>query len=172
MQADLQSVFTNTHESLFDISQNKPIMLVFLRHFGCIFCREALNDLAEKRSFINSKNIELIFVHMSSIQDAESYFTTYNLANVKHISNPDCKLYQDFGLSKGNFGQLFGLKTWIRGFEAKRRGIEASLKQIGDSLQMPGIFFIKSGEIVDSYIHKNASDRPDYDKMIESLLQS
>ena len=171
MNINIQSVYTNTHESLADLSREKPVLLVFLRHFGCIFCRQALTDVAKRKSDIDKKNIELVFVHMAKNKVAEQYFEEYGLINVKHVSSPDCKVYNDFGLGRGNLRQLFGLKTWIRGYEAKKEGIKASLTQIGDSLQMPGIFIINNGQIIDSYIHKVASDRPDYDKLIACCVR-
>lgn len=171
MNINIQNVFTNTNESLAEISSQKPVLLVFLRHFGCVFCRQALTDLSSRKDKIDERNIELIFVHMASNQIADKYFDEYGLKDVKHISSPDCKVYQDFGLSKGSFRQLFGLKTWIRGYEAKKEGIEASLTQIGDSLQMPGIFIISEGQVIDSYIHSVASDRPDYDKLIACCIR-
>lgn len=171
MNTNIQNVYTNTHESLVDISYEKPVLLVFLRHFGCIFCRQALSDLSSRKGLINSQNIELIFVHMASPKIADQYFDEYGLNGVKHISSPDCKVYNDFGLSRGSFRQLFGLKTWIRGYEAKKEGIEGSLTQIGDSLQMPGIFILSEGQVIDSYIHSVASDRPDYDKLIACCIR-
>jgi len=166
MNINIQNVFTNTYDSLADLSHKNPVFLVFLRHFGCVFCRQALSDIFKRKSDIDSRNIELIFVHMANNKIADQYFEDYGLKGVKHISSPNCKVYHDFGLMKGTFGQLFGLKTWIRGYGAKKEGISATLTQIGDSLQMPGIFIIDKGMVVDSYIHKVASDRPDYDKLI------
>ena len=105
---------------------------------------------------------------MSSFEIAEKFFEDYRLSGVKHISDPSCQLYAHFGLTKGNFGQLFGLSTWMRGFELRKKGMKYSVDQIGDSFQMPGIFMLKEGEVIDSYIHKTISDKPDYDKMIEA----
>ena len=31
------------------LSHQQPVMLVFLRHFGCTFCREAMRDLGRIR---------------------------------------------------------------------------------------------------------------------------
>ena len=36
--------------SLEQLSHDRPQLVVFLRHFGCTFCRESLADLAEKRA--------------------------------------------------------------------------------------------------------------------------
>ena len=171
MNINIQNVFTNTNESLAELSHHNPVLLIFLRHFGCVFCRQALTEISKRKSEFVSKSIELVFVHMSSNTIAEQYFKEYNLSGIKHISSPNCKVYSEFGLMKGTFGQLFGLKTWIRGYEAKKNGISGSLTQIGDSFQMPGIFILDRGNVIDSYVHKVASDRPDYDKLISCCIR-
>jgi hypothetical protein len=99
---------------------------------------------------------------------ADRYFEKYNLSGVVHISDIDQHYYKEFGLSKGTFSQLYGLQTWFRGFSADNRQHKLELaKALGDSTQMPGIFMIEKGEIKDSYVHKRASDKPDYVKLTE-----
>jgi len=142
-------------------------MLVFLRHFGCIFCREALHDLADMKPTLDSHNIKLAFVHMSSDNEAEVFFDQYGLKDVLHISDPNCDLYMEFGLTKGTFSQLMGLRTWMAGFRTYKKGIQLSAKRIGDSLQMPGIFMLCNGKIAERYIHKKVSDQPDYQQLIQ-----
>ncbi len=166
----MAQMVTNQEQDLLSLSRNRTVMLVFLRHFGCVFCKEALSDLAERQSVIKNKGIELVFVHMSEKDVAEDYFKRYRLAKSVHISDPFCQYYAAFGIVKGNFSQLYGLRTWIRGFAAKRQGHELELaRALGDSTQMPGIFIIKDGTVVDKFIHKHASDRPDYDEIIDRV---
>ena len=154
---------TDQGENLLSLSQNQPVLLVFLRHFGCVFCKEALTDLAEMRTSIESEGSKLVFVHMSANSVANRYFHKYGLDNVAHISDGDQHFYREFGLAKGSFSQLYGLQTWFRGFSAKNRKHKIELaKALGDSTQMPGIFVIHKGEIKESYIHKRVSDKPDY----------
>ena len=163
---NLKNILTEQGDSLYVMSYEQPVLLVFLRHFGCVFCRQALQDLSEYHSAIKAIPIHLVFVHMAKPEVAEEFFEDYNLKGVDHISDIQCNIYGQFGLTKGSFSQLFGLQTWIKGFEAKKEGIDISTKRIGDSLQMPGIFIIKDGNIKDRYIHKVASDRPDYQALI------
>lgn len=158
---------TNRGRTLEEASFDKPVLLVFLRHFGCIFCKEAMKDIGKKRKEWEAKNINIILVHMSDNETAEKYFKRYGIPNIEHISNPSCNLYASFGLTKGSASQLFGLKNWIRGFEVTViKGTPIGLRQIGDGFQMPGVFLISDGIIKDSYIHASASDRPDYESII------
>ncbi len=162
----LSSMITNSGLNVYMISQEKPIILVFLRHFGCQFCREAMDDLSKLRPKFNEMNTELIFVHMSDPKLADDYFRKFNLAGVQHISDPTCHFYAAFGLIKGTFTQLFGLQSWFRGFTVQAKyGAEVG-KNLGDNFQMPGAFTIFEGEIKDSFIHKVSSDRPDYNRLL------
>ena len=161
----LQEMTTNTGNTVLDLSKQKPVLLVFLRHFGCTFCREALEDISQKRASIEANGTQIVFVHMSNEEIADEYFTKYGLDNAVYIGDPTCEYYAAFGLSKGTFSQLFGLQTWLRGFNAgvvKGHGIGP---QLGDGFQMPGIFVISDGRIRGQFIHKLASDRPDYEEL-------
>ena len=171
-QEVLGEMVANTGESLHDISHQQPVMLVFLRHFGCTFCREALSDISNRRADIESGGVRIVFVHMASEDIANKYFEKYNLSGAVHISDPTCRFYSQFGLVKGNFTQLFGLKTWIRGFQAGMLDGHGIGAQLGDGFQMPGIFIIQDGKLVESFIHKLASDRPDYVKLSECCTMS
>ena len=169
----LESIRVNTNESLHDLSIQRPVMLVFLRHFGCIFCREALHDLSARKDKFKKRNVELVFVHMAENEIAEKYFRDFGLEGVKHISDPECLLYAKFGLVKGNFSQLFGFNTWVRGFEIQqKKGIRWTMEKIGDSMQMPGIFLIIDGHLRNSFIHQRASDVPDYDMLLDCCVSN
>lgn len=167
----LNVMVTNTNENLMELTNQHPTFLVFLRHFGCVFCKEGLHDLAELKDNFVEKGIRLVFVHMSDEDVANEYFRNYDLEGVAHISDPACQHYSNFGITKGTFSQLYGLRTWIRGFAAKRAGFELEMaKNLGDSTQMPGIFLLHKAKVIDTFIHKRASERPDYQKLISSAV--
>lgn len=168
--AIMQEMTTSLGDSLYDFSFQQPILLVFLRHFGCTFCRQALKEISDLRETIENKGTQLVFVHMSDDKTAEEYFKRYKLDGVIHISDPQCRYYATFGLGKGNLTQLFGLSTWIRGFRAGVIDGHGLGKQLGDSFQMPGVFGIYRGFIRNKYIHKVASDRPDYEQLVDACV--
>jgi len=158
----LKKMDTNKGDDLYYLSGQKPVLLVFLRNFGCMFCREAMEDISKVKDEISEKGVEIVLVHMSEYEIAESYLKKYNLHKLRQISDTSTEFYQAFGLMKGNFNQLFGFQNWIRGFDAailKKHGVSVP---VGDGFQMPGIFLLRGNEIVKSYIHKKIADRPDY----------
>jgi peroxiredoxin len=162
----LSSMITNSGQNVYAISQEKPVLLVFLRHFGCQFCREAMDELSKMRPKFEEMNTELVFIHMAEPKIAGEYFRKFNLIGVQHVSDPTCHFYAAFGLIKGTFTQLFGLQSWFRGFTVQAKYGAETGKHLGDNFQMPGAFTIFEGEIKDSFIHKNASDRPNYAKLL------
>lgn len=173
LQAEnLESIIAYSGKSLLTLSQESPVLLVFLRHFGCIFCKKALKELSQRKDLLTDSGVQLVFVHMSDDETALKYLKENNLEGYDFISDPECAQYQNFGLIKGSFNQLFGLQVMLKGFKAAVvNGIPVSLKQVGDGLQMPGVFLINQGRIHDSFVHNRISDTPDYDELISCCAQ-
>lgn len=168
VDTELMSLMTTDKGlNVLSISQEKPVLLVFLRHFGCQFCRESMTELSNLLPNFIKQGIELVFVHMSDNKVAEDYFKKFSLSNVQHVSDPICHFYASFGLVKGTFTQLFGLQSWFRGFTLQAKHGAEMGQHLGDSFQMPGAFTIMDGEIKDSFIHRSVVDRPDYTKMLD-----
>ena len=159
----LNQMVTLQGENVAELSRRQPVLLVFLRHFGCTFCREALKDLSDRIKAIEAYGSKLVLVHMSDEETAEKYFAKYKLVGVANVADPQCRFYQVFGLTQGTARQLFGLQSWIRGFQAgiiDGHGVGA--KQMGDGFQMPGVFVLQNGQIINRFVHKLAGDRPEY----------
>lgn len=143
-----------------ELSRRKPLLVVFLRHSGCTFCREALGDLAEQRKQIEASGVSIALVHMGHEEPTE-LLEKYKLTDLHCFRDPVCALYDAFGLKMGGFTQLFGLKVWWRGFKAWSAGHGLGPLN-GNGFRMPGVFLIKGGKILRSYRHRSAADRPNY----------
>lgn len=162
---DLDVMVTNRDRRLGEITMQNPVLLVFLRHFGCTFCREAIDELGKKRTLFASKGIDIIFVHMAEDATADEFFKKFNFPNAEHIADPMCAFYKEFGLVKGTTSQLFGFNNWGRVVESGIIKGHFWGREIGDGFQMPGVFILKDRAVVHSFIHKLISDQPDYIKM-------
>ena len=157
---------TNAGLSLDELSRLSPVLLVFLRHAGCTFCREALADLAGTMKEIEANGTRVVLVHMGSEEYGQGFFAGYGLENVPRISDPRRCLYRAFGLPRGSFGDLFGPKVWVRGFQAAVLNKHGIGRLVGDGFQMPGVFLLFHGEVLRSYRHQSAADRPDYIQLV------
>jgi peroxiredoxin len=148
--------------TLGQISEARPTLLVFLRHSGCTFCREALADLRDRRSEIEARGTQIAIVYQESPEGMRPLLERQGLSDVEQFSDPDRRLYDAFELHLGTLGQLFNLSTFVRGFKAaitSRHGFGSISSNV---YQMPGAFLVHRGRIVREFRHKTASDRPDY----------
>jgi hypothetical protein len=163
----LREFHTETGRSLLDLVDESPVLLVFLRHFGCTFCAMALDRVSQVRQQIEAKGVRPVFAHLGSPERAKPYFDYYKLSDVERISNPEATLYRlpAFALSRTNpYLQPFSLavwKGWLKGAMFKY-GI-GLIKE--DGYQMPGVFLLKNRQIVRAFRHRTIADEPDYLKL-------
>jgi peroxiredoxin len=143
--------------SLVELSSDKPVLLVFLRYSGCTFCRENLVRLAKLRSELLSMGIRPVVVHMSTPEDGQKMLDAFGLAELVHISDPGCVLYQKYQLARGKLGQLFGPAVWWKGFLAAIYYRYGFGKLSGDGFQLGGSVLLRRGEVVKAFPGRDAS---------------
>ncbi|MEM9367054.1 MAG: SelL-related redox protein [Planctomycetota bacterium] len=154
---------TSQHgESVASLSQRRPTLVLFLRHSGCTFCREALADVQASREAIQRES-DLAIVHMGSEDDAtRAFFASYGLEDVHRVSDPSCTLYEAYELERGRLSQLFGARVWWRGFVAAILRGHGIGKLGGDGFRMSGVFLVHRNKIIHAERHRTVADRSDY----------
>jgi hypothetical protein len=166
----MSEVCSQRGATLAQLSARGPVLTIFVRHFGCVFCREALADLAAVRPAIEAEGAQIAIVHQSSLMKATEMLGQYGLDDLHRYSDPSCALYHAFGLSRGRLSQLLGPRIWLRGFLLMLRGHSPGTVD-GDVFQMPGAFVIRNGQVVRSFRHDSADDRPDYLAIVQSATR-
>jgi hypothetical protein len=164
----LEQYRTESGRTLLDLLDQSPMLLIFLRHFGCSFCREALDRVSKVQDCLQAKGVRPVFVHLGSPQRARPYFDYYNLSHVERVSNPDASLYTNpvFGLRRTNpFAHFINPTVWLGWLRSAIR-----LYGVGpireDAYQMPGVFFLRNGSIARSFRYRTIADQPNYLKLI------
>lgn len=163
MQAPAVDVLTHegTRVPLASFFADKPVALIFLRHLGCIFCREQVSELKEA-------GLNIALVGMATPEEAAEFQKDVGVPHPV-ICDPNRHLHEAFGLTRGTKAQLINFKTITKGLRAYRAG-HRQTKIIGDPFQLPGAFVIgTSGEILWEYRGKDAADHPTA-QMIKSAL--
>jgi peroxiredoxin len=158
----LEMATTARGDTLAELSHEHPVLVIFLRHFGCTFCREALADIAARRREIERRGTRIVLVHMSDASAATEHLASFGLESIDHVQDSECELYRVFGLERGSLLQVFGWREWARGAHLAllhRHGI-GWLE--GDGFRMPGVFLLRHGRVIRSFRHTRASARPDY----------
>lgn len=148
--------------SLLDRSRQSPVLVVFLRHSGCPFCRQTLGDLRAHRGKIERTGSKIALVHMAPAETAGAWFAEYELDDVSRFSDPERVLYRAFDLHDGSLIQVMGPQTWLRGFKAVVTEGHFFGLPAGHEMQLPGTFLILDGRILRAFRHQSSADRPDY----------
>ena len=160
---------SNNNKSIAQMSEKKIVLVVFLRHFGCIFCRKLLQTLKDNKSLLDEKKIDPILVTMSNSKTAQLYLNSYNIDQCDFISDSDRKLYRSFGVTRGKFYQIFGLKVWWKTFVLGVLQGYGFRRTVGDAYQMSGVFLIKESRVLKSFMPEYISDNFDLNEFLEKL---
>ena len=137
-------------------------MVVFVRHAGCTFCREAVHDVGEQAKSLHAAGVRPILVHLGQPSDSAGLLRWSPQSDVMTISDPDRRLFRAFELPMGSLWQLAGPYVFWRaifGGTVFRYGFG---KMIGHGMQLAGVFLVDQGRIVAAYRHRSTADRPDY----------
>jgi hypothetical protein len=166
--AELAAVRTESGASLLELAEASPVLLVFLRHFGCSFCRRTISDVAELGPELAARGVRPVFVHLGPVEIAKAHFDYYGLSDVERVCDPEAVVYRlpVFAIARKSV-ELQILRPdvwwgWLKGTVFKH-GIG---KIQGDADQMPGLFFLRGERIVRRFLYKTIADEPDYLKLV------
>ena len=156
---------TESGRTMLSLLDEKPMLLVFLRHFGSPSCREALADVGKARAEIEARGVRVAFVHLGTPDRARPFFSKAGLGDVERVSDPAAAIYQApvFHLLKTTVvPEFFAGTELVRCAQRQlwRYGMGSAGKE--DATQLPGVFFIKDRQIKKAFRHKGMADRPDY----------
>lgn len=164
----LASIHTESGASLYDLASATPVLLIFLRHFGCSFCRQTISDVAGLRGELDRRRVRPVFVHMGTAERAKPFFDYYGIGDVERVSDPEAEVYRNPVFALPRKHPVFSLfqpqvwKGWLKGSIFKH-GIGA-IKE--DGHQMQGIFFLNGPKIVREFRYRTIADEPNYLKLI------
>jgi peroxiredoxin len=164
----LASIRTESGSNLLELAEASPVLLIFLRHFGCSFCRQAISDIADLRGELEKRGVRPVFVHLGTPERAKPFFDYYGIGDVERVSDPEAQAYQlpVFAISRMHpVLTLFQPAVWAGWMKGAlfKHGIGA-IKE--DGKQMQAIFFLKGPKIVREFRYKTMADEPNYLKLI------
>ncbi len=164
---------TSQHGATLDeLSRRRMTLVLFLRHSGCTFCREALGDLRSQRDMLRSQDIEIAIVHMDVPGRADGLLAKYDLGDVHCFSDPDCVLYDAFEIERGALLQVLGPRVWWRGFFTaivRRHGFG---RIAGDIFRLPAVFLLKDGRLAAERRAKSPYERLAFDSLVSGASTS
>ncbi|PIO48254.1 MAG: hypothetical protein CMR00_05730 [[Chlorobium] sp. 445] len=145
---------------------NDPTLLVFVRHFGCIFCREMIADIAHAAETVPNYPSTLFF-YQGTLEDGHEFFPRL-WRKARAIADLPKTFYNAFGLERGSLLQMFGPEVWACGVRAAAKGHFIGLP-VGDPWTMPGLFYVQANQILWQHDFKHAGDHPDFEHLPAQL---
>ena len=137
----------------------RETLLVFLRYFGCIFCREMVADIRAAKEK-DPGYPEVLFFFQGTPTEGRAFLRRY-WPDARAISDPELAFYGDFGVEHGRFLQVFGPRALLSVRRARAKG-HAPGEGSGDPRQMPGLFLVRGDEILWSHHFAHQADHPDF----------
>jgi len=144
--------------SLRDQLGGRPTLLVFLRHFGCAFCRETVDEL--RRVAAEPGYPEVLFFHQGSVAEGRAFLRRL-WPEARAVADAELAFYEAFGVSRGSLLQMFGPGVMAAGLRAKRKG-HGNGPRTGDIYRMPGAFLVEGDRVLWEHAYRHAGDHPDF----------
>jgi len=148
-----------TFAGFLEDSKKNPVLVVFLRHSGCTFCREMIADLKKCSEDIKKSGISIVLVHMGLSGQVLP-------DNWKYVLDKERALYRLAGLERGTWRQVVSLSVLWRGFVAGVLNGHSVGKLEGDGMMMPGAQLWKGGQLVFSWKAESVADKLPFSEML------
>jgi len=145
--------------SLADQLGDGETLLVFLRYFGCIFCREMVADLRSATEG-DPGYPDVLFFFQGTPTEGRAFLRRY-WSDVRAIADPELGFYEDFGVQQGRVLQVFGPRVLLSTRRARSKGHDFG-ERSGDVLRMPGLFLVRGSEVMWSHRFTHQADHPDF----------
>lgn len=143
-----------------DQLDESPTLLVFLRHFGCIFCREAVADL-RAASESEAGFPRTLFFFQGTPTEGRA-FMRRDWPGMRAVADPDGDMYEAFGIERGGLLQTLGPPVWRARRRAMAKG-HVNGPRSGDVWRLPGVILASGHRIEWVQPIRHAAELPDFD---------
>ena len=115
--------------------RERPAVVVWVRHFGCIACRAHVAELRPHLDAIK-KRAELVIVGNGNVEQARRFRELMDLQAVPVLSDEALASYRIAGLQRGwwSFLRPSALANWLRLRDGHQRGIRGDVMQQGGTM--------------------------------------
>ena len=148
--------------------QDQPTLIFFVRHFGCIFCRERVESLKETLPLLDTHHLKAVVIGNGTAYMAQHFVDELQLP-FEVYTNREAQAYHLAGMQR-NFGlNVTSIKHAWRSYRGGNR--QSGIK--GDPWQQGGVIVVNTeGQVIETQQDQNAGDYIDIPALIERVVQS
>lgn len=147
--------------------RERPAVVVWLRHFGCLLCKEQAADFVAHRPEIEALGARLVFVGNGEVAWAREFEAEHS-SGCRVLADPELVSYRAIGARRG-WATTVGPRAVAAGLRALRRGFrQTQVRGVAD--QQGGVYVIAPGDLVlYFYLSGYAGDHPPVDDVLSAL---
>jgi len=168
----LSEMKTTAGQTLANLNEKSPLLLVMLRHSGCTFCREALAGLAADRAAVEAEGVQIVVGFQSAEADFQPLLATAGLEDVASVADLDHHLYRALNVPLAPINRLLSWRVWWRGFQSAILEGRGFGRVRGDVRRMSGTFLLKDGTVVRADHPESPADHPQYAELVREGLRN
>jgi peroxiredoxin len=147
--------------------EKSPAVLVLVRHFGCLFCREQVSNLNDVKKRMDELGAKLVVLGSGTVQQARWFREDLKL-DVAVLSDPKLAAFKTAELRRDWLGVL-NLASLSAAFRALKKGFRPG-KRMGDAWQNGAVFvFAPKDKVLFSHPSHNAGDHADVKDVLTAL---
>ena len=151
-----------TSSPLANLNGGQPFVLVFLRHYGCIFCRYQVAQLRP------AADVPIFFVGMGSVDETASFKVRMRSPH-RFIADPERILYERFGVARATARQMVTLRAIGQGIRATLAG-QVQGRPSSDPMQLGATVIVgRGGEVLWSRFSRDVAEIMDADTIRTQL---
>jgi peroxiredoxin len=148
-----------------------PLVIAFMRHFGCAFCRQHLIDLKQAYAEIQQAGGDIVAIFQYGAE-ATGRFCEAREIPYECVGDPLREGYAKVELGRGGFREYLGWRVFKGWARAARGGVYVGRPQ-GDVAQRPGTFVVdSSGRIVLAHYNQHSTDNVAVDRVVAAVRQA
>ena len=148
--------------------RDQTTLIFFVRHFGCIFCRERVTSLAQALPLLTPHGLNAVVIGNGHPYMAQGFVDELQLP-FEVYSDREAQAYQLAGMQR-NFGlNVTSVKHAWRSYRSGNR--QTGVK--GDPWQQGGVIVVNTeGQVIETLSDKSAGDYIDIPALVDRVVQS
>ena len=158
----------NSRKPLSSFWQEKPLVLVFPRFFGCPFGRRQILQLCHEQNALRDAGVDVVLVSSGTTAQAETFRHNYKVP-FTIICDPDRALFKKYGLREMSLRDYLSPRMHVKTIQVLAQGYGHKAGE-GSEPQLGGVFIIDtSGKVRFDRIAADPADHPSPQDIIQAV---
>jgi len=163
---DIQ-VYNLNEEPIFvtEVWKDQITVVTWLRHFGCVFCKQMASNLTEIKPLLDKAGVKLVAIGNGSAKQAKRFLIEVGYEGELFV-DPERKSYQAAGMKSGVMS-LLSVSAVSKVTNAWKEGHRQASTQ-GSNLQQGGLIVVNGDKILFRHIDASVGDAPDINEVLKA----